>query len=175
MRAILEREDARDGTSSGSSEWRARAAPEERAVVEHWLEEESAYPAEARMLPTKLGNILRRTEDRIGAPRPAVGTVRLPPTVPTAVGAELDQSRTLLEMYCTLVFVAALLALATPVALSGLLRSVAGPVTVVALVFAGISALSYQAAIASARRYCYLLEAVAGSSPPAGDAVPGER
>lgn len=172
VRDLQERAGTPDEAPSGDAERRARAAPEEAATVEHWLEEESAYPAEARMLPTKLGNILRRTEDRISAAGPDTGVVRRPATVPSAVDAELDQARTLLEMYCTLVFVAALLALATPVALTGLLRSAAPAVTVLVLVFAGISALSYQAAIASARRYCFLLEAVAGAAPPGGGAAP---
>jgi hypothetical protein len=114
-----------------------------------------------RMMPTRLGNMLRATEDVI---TPQGGDteglmLRRSENVAPRLRQHHDQFRTRLDMYCTLVFIQVTLAgltlillLPTKVPLVATLLTTVG--------FTGLAVVSYSAAIASAQGYCSTLRAI---------------
>ncbi|MHA7154218.1 hypothetical protein [Arthrobacter sp. TMN-50] len=117
------------------------------------------FPEDFRIMPTKLGNILRAAEDQL---RNAGGDIegfvmRHRHLVPPRVLAHHDQFRTRLDMYCTLVFVAATVALTSVPTLWDL--PALGRI-VVPLVLLVISCASYGAALSSARGYTTALRQI---------------
>ena len=120
--------------------------------IEHLKKTWEAYPPKMhRVLPTRLGNLMRATEDRL---EHAGGDVegfalRRYATAPRLVQKEHDQFRNRLEMYCTLVFVSLSLLVLTPAILLGSGIAIAA-IAIIAGGFAALSQASYLAAIASA-------------------------
>lgn len=143
-------------------EWRLFAPPGELQAAERTLSELTEFPAPHRVLPMRLGNVLRSQEDRlVQAGYELEGFVmRRYATVPARLLAQHDDFRTRLEMYCT--FVPVFLVLAV---LSAALLTWPGAQLVVAATFtvvlAALGLLSYRAAIASAHGYCTVLAAMA--------------
>lgn len=140
-----------------STEWRSWCDAWRLAKVDHLINEEKCYPDTSRILPTRLGNLLRATEDTL---RHADGdlqgfALRRYGMVSRQVQIAHDIYRTRLEMYCTLVFVSASLMLLTPIALLGHVNIIAAAITFVS--FAVMSVVSYLAALASAGGYCFAL------------------
>ncbi|HUB15309.1 MAG TPA: hypothetical protein VMB34_25390 [Acetobacteraceae bacterium] len=131
------------------------------AKIEHLRDAEEEYPLEThRILPTKLGNLIRATEDQLDNTEGDVQgfALRRYAGAPPLVQAEHDKFRSRLEMYCTLVFVSATLAVVlTPLIF---FRSHIGIATIVfiSVCFGALSEASYLAAIASARGYCSALK-----------------
>jgi hypothetical protein len=125
--------------------------------VDRLLAEEKCYPRDSRILPTKLGNLIRATEDELTHSHGDVQSfvLRQRDTVSRRVQMQHDQFRTRLEMYCTLVFVSGFLSILTPITLIG--RTSILAISVIAASFAAMCAASYLAAIASAGGYCAAL------------------
>jgi heme A synthase len=120
-------------------------------------------------MPTKLGNILRSTEDRI---TPAGGDteglmLRSAETVTPRLRRHHDQFRTRLDMYCTLVFIQLVLAGLTLILLVPTTAPLAATLLTTAA-FCGLAVLSYSAAIASAQGYCSTLRAIFLTGPDSG-------
>jgi hypothetical protein len=139
--------------------WQARCHPWHRARMENLLDAVREFPVDSGLLPTRLGNVLRSTEDGL---RHVDGDLegyvyRRREKVPARVLEQHDQFRTRLDMYCTLVFVAAFLAVLSPVLLFELPR-VQG--MLMAGFFLALAGSSYVAAVASARGYCVTLRAL---------------
>lgn len=139
--------------------WRSKCNAWELARIDHLLMLEGYYPEDSRILPTRLGNILRASEDKLRhAGQDLEGyALRLSDSASVRVRQQHDQFRARLDMYCILVFVSGLLAILTPVLLVE--RSI--KVWEIVVLFAGfavISLSSYQAAIASAKGYCVALK-----------------
>jgi hypothetical protein len=65
------------------------------------------YPDESRILPTRLGNILRRYEDQTSVEQLQSFVQRVFDDLPPALQAEHDEQRTRLDLYCSMVFVLA--------------------------------------------------------------------
>lgn len=142
--------------------WRTRCSPVEMSRIYYLSRVEEDYPADHRLLPTRLGNIMRATEDRLmGGEDDVEGfALRHRPNAHSRVQLQHDQFRTRLDMYCTLFFVAGFLSILTPLVLGiGVLGRTGWPISEVtwtAAMTAGLVALlwaSYGAAIASARGY----------------------
>lgn len=142
--------------------WRTRCSPVEMAEIYYLSKAEEEYPAEHRLLPTRLGNIMRATEDRLtGASDDVEGyALRRREHASPRVQLQHDQFRTRLDMYCTLFFVSLLLALFTLVVLGVWVAYPSGwALTDVAWTIGLAAALgalawaSYLASIASARGY----------------------
>jgi hypothetical protein len=138
--------------------WRGRCNAEDLARVDQLAQQEKDYPITSRVLPTRLGNVIRATEDTLQhAGNDLEGfALRWRATAPPRVQLQHDQFRTRLDMYCTLVFVSALLTALTPLLLVGRVR-----VLSIAAFSAGFLALtiaSYSAAVSSARGYCTALK-----------------
>ena len=136
--------------------WRYRCNAWELARVDHLLAAEESYPQTSRILPTRLGNSIRATEDKLKhvIDQDLEGFVlRQRGNVSSRVLQQHDQFRARLEMYCILVFVSGLLTVATPALLIGHSIRIWEILTILGG-FATISVASYQAAIASAKGYC---------------------
>ncbi len=138
-------------------EWREEADAWRLARIDRLIAEEKSYPVNSRVLPTKLGNVLRATEDSLKhADSDVRGFVlRQRNTVSQRIRIQHDQFRTRLDMYCTLVFVSAFLAFMTPFILVGRIG-----ITAVAVTSGGFVAMtlaSYLAAVVSADGYCTVL------------------
>lgn len=130
------------------------------AEIEHIRDAEEDYPLKRqRILPTKLGNLIRATEDQLRNAEDDVQgfALRRYDQAPPLVKAEHDKFRSRLDMYCTLVFVSAVLLLLTPLVLAHSGISIA-EIIVISGCFAVLSRASYFAAIASARGYCSALK-----------------
>jgi hypothetical protein len=141
--------------------WRSRCNAWELARVDYLLNAEESYPPQSsRILPTRLGNLIRATEDRLKnvVDQDLEGFVlQQRVNVSSRVQQQHDQFRARLEMYCILVFVSGLLAAVTPGLLIG--RSIRiWEIYAILGGFAAVSFSSYQAAIASARGYCAALK-----------------
>ncbi len=93
--------------------WRTRCSPIVMSRVYHLSRAEEDYPADHRVLPTRLGNIMRSTEDRLtGAQDDVEGfALRHRQGVSPRVQLQHDQFRTRLDMYCTLFYVSLVLCL----------------------------------------------------------------
>jgi hypothetical protein len=153
--------------------WRAQCNAWDLARVDHLLSAEDDYPITSRVLPTKLGNVIRATEDALRhADNDVEGfALRRRGLVSPRIQQQHDQFRTRLDMYCTLVFVASSLVIASLALLLGRVDSVG--LLVLEALFLSIALTSYNAAIASARGYCAALrqmdeasgETAAGQDP----------
>lgn len=120
------------------------------------------YPDESRMLPTKLGNVLRSVEDSIKTDPDGDREsyiIRHWAKIPAALQKEHDQYRSRLELYCTLAFVFVALAVTAPFLIvreHHYLLSAA----VTSCAYLVMTFVSYTAAIASARGYKTAVEAI---------------
>jgi hypothetical protein len=117
------------------------------------------FPKDSRIMPTLLGNILRVAEDDLRNKNGDVEgfVMRNREIVPSRVLEHHDQFRTRLDMYCTLVFVAIAVAVASVPALwqTALLGRVAVPLALFLIALA-----SYGAALSSARGYATVLRQI---------------
>jgi len=145
-----------------NTSWDALCHPWDLARVEHFERREEDYPLlPRRTLPTKLGNVLRSTEDRLIHAGGDVGgfVLRQRAKAPPRVRIMHDQFRNRLDMYCTMVFVSIVLTFAT----IGLLAGRQIPTwqwVLVALGFVLFACASYGSAVASARGYGSALRAI---------------
>jgi hypothetical protein len=149
-------EDARRFTKMN---WRTLCDAWHLAAVDHLLSQEAAYPATSRVLPTKLGNLIRATEDTL---EKAAGDVegfalRHHSKMPRRLQMQHDQFRNRLEMFCTMAFMGIALSVLTPVILVGS-RIDFVSIGIISGSFALFSAVIYRAAIASAGGYCKVLK-----------------
>jgi hypothetical protein len=147
------------------TEWRSWCDAWRLAKVDHLMNEEKCYPDTFRILPTKLGNLLRATEDQLTlADGDLQGyALRRYEMVPRQVQIQHDVYRTRLEMYCTLVFVSGSLTL---FALAALLGRINAPSIALTLASFGLmTVLSYLAALASADGYCFALRLMDAADP----------
>ena len=148
--------------------WEQFAPAHDMRRLEALAEAIKQYPTEDRLMkPTLLGNTLRAYEERIfpavtGEFEGFVQRVRLP----SSVRIQHNQFRSRLDLYCTLVLVFAMLAIAGAVLMFDLGR-VAVAISVAAS--AGLSWVSYRAAVASARGYGVVLVTIARLAPETSD------
>ena len=148
--------------------WRKGVGAWRLARIDRLLAEQKCYPVDSRILPTKLGNLIRATEDDLDHAGDDVQSfvLRQRSRVSQRIQIQHDQFRTRLDMYCTLVFVCIALTVLSPIALAGRVDVIAVAVTTGS--FAVMAVASYLAAIASAGGYCTALrqmdEAASGRS-----------
>jgi hypothetical protein len=137
--------------------WRKGVDPWRLATIDRLNAEQKCYPVDSRILPTKLGNLIRATEDDLDHAGDDVQSfvLRQRNRVSQRIQIQHDQFRTRLDMYCTLVFVCVVLMIITPIALAGRVDVIAVAVTTGS--FAVMAVASYLAAIASAGGYCTAL------------------
>jgi hypothetical protein len=138
--------------------WKDRADAWRLEKVERLVAEYELYPDDSRIRPTKLGNVLRATEDELNHAGDDVQrfAFRYRERVSPRVQLQHDQYRTRLDMYCTLVFVSLFLVALTPATLVGHVSIL--PTVITMGSFSLIAVVSYLAAISSAKAYCTILK-----------------
>ena len=141
--------------------WRPSVPPHQLARLDDLAADITDYPEDHRVLPTRLGNVLRAAEDVL----PDDGgdmeghVLRTYDAAPPALREQHDQFRNRLDMYCTLVFVCTVLA-AVGAASLGTGRPGVGPAGAAAGGFLVLAAVSYAAAVSSARGFGTVLRAM---------------
>jgi hypothetical protein len=139
-----------------SVHWIENAPPWHAAKLQRFKVDLSEFPDDSRILPTRLGNILRSTEDGLSNQDGNLTgfVMRNRQYVPPRILEHHDQFRTRLDMYCTLVLISiALLALSVPLLWQlSFLDHAAATLATLAMAWG-----SYEAAIASARGYVIAL------------------
>jgi len=146
----------RDWAILESLEWSNKCAPWHMAKIDHYTMAEQDYPDDNRIMPTRLGNIIRAAEDTLQNTDGDVQgfALRRRTYAPPRIRQQHDQFRTRLDMYSILVFVAGFLTAATPALLIGAVHD--DDKVWIAWMTVGFGVLawaSYQAAIASAAGY----------------------
>lgn len=138
--------------------WRTHCDPWRLARIDSLIREEKRYPETRRVMPTKLGNVLRAAEDSLAAHKEDLQgwVIRRKDLLPLRLRLDHDHFRTRLDMYAILVFVAAFMAIVTPITLAGRIDDV-WSIAITTAAFAGIGLASYQAALASADGYGQIL------------------
>src|SRR6266516_1158979 len=135
-------------------DWKRLAPPElvrRRLNVQKRLRD---YPAGNRALPTRLGNILRRHEDLTRQESVETFIQRVFDDLPLSLRIEHDEQRTRLDLYCSMVFV---LAVVTTVAAARFAARHWAYSAGAAGVGLAAAWMMYRAALASARAYGGLL------------------
>ena len=159
-------------------DWEKFAVPASLHALDRAERRFRELPANHRLLPTYLGNVLRANEDNLSNDGLELEglVMRRYRNIPPRLMAQHDQFRGRLDMYCTLVPVFSMLAVAALLLLgrSADHFTVAGSAAAGFLILAWVS---YRAAIASARGYAVALTTMSrgsdsrpGSSPPLSQA-----
>jgi hypothetical protein len=139
--------------------WRSSCEAWHLARIDRLIQEENVYPVTSRLLPTKLGNLIRATEDRLLNTGGDIEgfALRGHAMASHAVQIQHARFRGRLVMYCYLVFVSASLLILALILLLGSGINVT-TVAIISGSLAALGAASYLAALASARGYCVTLK-----------------
>lgn len=159
-------------SAANAIDWRGRGEPGLAGVYARSVDRLSDFPTnKSRFLPTRLGNVLRASEDALQVNGLALERFVLEnyQKIPARLQRQHDQFRDRLDMYSLLVLVFVALSivsvpalwstagLSLPAGLGGI--SIPAPL-VTSTVLGGLGWISYQAAIASARGYGATLLAI---------------
>lgn len=141
-----------------NTDWRLWCDAWRLGRIDDLIDEERSYPVNSRVLPTRLGNLIRATEDRLQyrgtdlqgfVLRRDVGLSR-------QLQMQYAQSCNRMEVYSSLFFVSTFLAILTPIILLG--SGISGAlITSITGGFVVLSIASYRATIGSAHGYCAIL------------------
>ncbi|MGW3959439.1 hypothetical protein ACWED2_06420 [Amycolatopsis sp. NPDC005003] len=166
IRAVVEVRNLKNGPTTreqrqaAAFNWQTVLPPDAVGKLARIKQAKEDYPDPHRTLPTKLGNILRATEDSITRGRDTQDLVlRHGDEIPARLRLHHDQFRTRLDMYCTLIFVNVGLAGLTVALLAPARNSLLGTAAATAM-FLLLALASYSAAITSARGYCTTLKVI---------------
>jgi hypothetical protein len=142
-------------------EWHDYCPADHLEKISYLVRRLHEFPEPSRLLPTKLGNILRATEDGLSEDDGSMEgwSLRRLEMIPPRLRQRHDEFRTRLDMYCTLVFGCFLLAGLAAALLYPAAQSPVG-VSAVVVMFLFLAGISNSAAIASARGYCTVLDAM---------------
>lgn len=144
------------------TDWRTFAPPEplrRRLNIDKPLRD---YPEAQRMQPTRLGNVLRHHEDKTGRETVESLVQEVFDELPASLRVEHDEQRTRLDLYCSMVFVSAVVGTVAIVRLGPHHWGYAIGAGFISLLCA---AVMYRAAVASARAYGGLLLLIATHRP----------
>jgi hypothetical protein len=136
-------------------DWLDYARPDDAYALDALSARRLAFPDESRLLPTNLGNALRSAEDQLTLDDEGDiegFVIRHNDALPATLRTEVEDYRTRLDMYCSLVLVFLILAVLAVVTLSGL-QSDPWAAEWVAVLYVVLSWVAYQSAVVSARGY----------------------
>jgi hypothetical protein len=142
--------------------WRRYASPDILRRMDATESLIAQYPEPHRIMPTRLGNTLRSSEDRLDLEADEVledYVYNRYPLISPELKAKHDQFRSRLNIYCLLTFISSGLAIVSPIALVNGRANLSGGL-VFTVVYAILALVSYQAATASARGYVGVLRVV---------------
>jgi hypothetical protein len=143
------------------TDWKQYAPPDLLRRRVNVQKRQRDYPKPARTLPTRLGNVLRHHEDKTGWPSVETMVQEVFDELPISLRVEHDEQRTRLDLYCSMVFVTALIALVAIARLASQhwwYPATAGGLGIV------FGCFMYRAALASARAYGGLLITIAAAA-----------
>ena len=146
---------------ASETNWRRHAPSAALYRIDSIAARLGSYPQKHRLLPTRLGNVLRTAEDKVKlkTDENIQGYVirnydRLTP----ALKSEHGSYRTRLDMYCCLVLAFSALAVVSGISLSGI--NPTWGIAVAVTVYGIMAYVSYEAAIMSARSYGLILQEI---------------
>ena len=120
------------------------------------------FPVKGRELPTRLGNVLRAHEDQTRRDRVETMVLEVYEALDPILRRQHDEHRNRLDLYCSMVFVVASIAI---VAVARLVGDHPVWAAASALLLAMLAWLTYRAAVASARVYGLLIVEIARRYP----------
>lgn len=153
--------DSEIARKAEATDWKRHAPPAELYRIDSTAARLGSYPDKSRLLPTRLGNVLRAAEDKIdlGEYENLEGyVVRYYDQLSPTLQSQHRDYRTRLDMYCSLALVFSMLVVISAVTLYAISPLWGTAVAVAA--YALMACLSYQAAIASARSYGLILQEI---------------
>lgn len=148
---------------AGQIDWMARVDSVQTSRLERYYNLERELPAPHRLLPTRLGNVLRSYEDQLSQSGQELErfVMRAYDAVPSRLMVQHDQFSNRLDLYCTMVPTCVMLALTS----AFLVPKADGshpwlPKLVSIAIFLALATANYEAAISSARGYGTVLVAM---------------
>jgi hypothetical protein len=151
---------AQDRADASGFRWQELASPAAVYKVTSLNAVLMDYPAPHRIMPTRLGNVLRAAEDRLENTEGDVEgfVIRNHERLPAMLREHHREYRTRLDMYCGLTLIFGVLAVASVISL----WTVGSPSALVLFTGfnAGLAAVAYEAAVASARGYALALREI---------------
>jgi hypothetical protein len=137
-------------------DWERHADPQLQLTKAMLSDRLKSFPDKGWLMPTKLGNILRRSEQNLGVDDVEPFVQNHFDELPASLQRAHDDERSRLDLYCAVVFlIPALGALAVPV-----LWGYPKYITAVELLVVFLTVIAYRAAIASGRAYGSVLTSI---------------
>ena len=146
---------------ANDTEWKPHASASALYRIDSTVARLRCYPETSRILPTRLGNVLRAAEDNIELEEGENlegYVIRYHEQLSPALQSQHKDYRTRLDMYCCLVLVFAILVV-TSIAALVRVNPLWG-MGIAAVIYSSMAYISYEAAIATARSYGLILQEI---------------
>ena len=137
-------------------DWEKYANPQLRLTHAMLSDRLKSFPDSGWVMPTKLGNILRRSEQDLGVEDVEPFVQDHFDDLPASLQRAHDEERSRLDLYCAVVFLIPMLGLVTILVLWGYPKYIAGVEVLVLL----LTVIAYRASIASGRAYGSVLTSI---------------
>jgi hypothetical protein len=148
-------------TRANETDWKPHASASALYRIDSTIARLRCYPEKSRILPTRLGNVLRAAEDNIELEEGENlegYVIRYHEQLSPALQSQHRDYRTRLDMYCCLVLVFAILVV-TSIAALVRVNPLWG-MGIAAVIYGSMAYISYEAAIATARSYGLILQEI---------------
>lgn len=146
---------------ANDTEWKPHASASALYRIDSTAARLRCYPEKSRILPTRLGNVLRAAEDNIELEEGENlegYVIRYHEQLSPALQSQHRDYRTRLDMYCCLVLVFVILVVTSMAALVRV--NPLWGMGIAAVIYGSMAYISYEAAIATARSYGLILQEI---------------